>query len=33
VQAHLNLDDATTVALRKDKQVVVASQPRHEGPR
>jgi oxalate decarboxylase len=33
VQAHLNLDDATMAALRKDKQVVVASQPRHEGPR
>ena len=29
VQAHLNLDDATMAALRKDKQVVVASRPRH----
>jgi oxalate decarboxylase len=29
VQAHLNLDDATIAGLRKDKQVVVSSQPRH----
>jgi len=27
VQVHLNLDDATIAALRKDKQVVVSSQP------
>jgi len=29
VQAHLNLDDATMAALRKDKQVIVSAQPRH----
>ena len=29
VQAHLNLDDATMAALRKDKQIVVSSQPEH----
>jgi oxalate decarboxylase len=29
VQAHLNLDDATMAALRKDKQIVVSSRPPH----
>jgi oxalate decarboxylase len=27
VRAHLNLDDTTVAALRKDKQVVVSSRP------
>jgi oxalate decarboxylase len=31
VQAHLNLDDATMSALRKDKQVVVASRAQPQG--
>jgi oxalate decarboxylase len=31
VQAHLNLDDATMAALRKDKQVVVSSRRRRAG--